>query len=168
MGGRSWGELRAGSQGADLALLPGCEGPLAGLWAQELAGGQQTAKLSDVMFSQSDSTACPCALNSVLCAVASGHPHLLAFQACLNLSFPVTTLSQPRDPWLFHPCSASGCDSPAQGMSPCCLCHAALISVLKKDLSARQTCISLLPLLLPGRVTLSRLPYLSEAQLPHL
>lgn len=168
MGDRGWGELRAGSRGADLALLPRCEGPLAGLWAQERAGGQQTAKLSDVMFSQNDSTACPWALNGELCAVASGHPHLLAFQACLNLSFPVTTLSQRRDPWLYHPCSASGCDPPAQGMSPCCLSHVSLISMLKKDLSARQTCISLLPLLLPGRVTLGRLPYLSESQLPHL
>ena len=32
-GYRGWGELRAGSRGADLAPLPGCEGPLAGLWA---------------------------------------------------------------------------------------------------------------------------------------
>ena len=150
MGDRGWGELTAGSRGADLALLPGCEGPLAGLWAQERAGGQQTAKLSDVMFSQNDSTACPWALNGELCAVASGHPHLLAFQACLNLSFPVTTLSQRRDPWLYHPCSASGCDPPGQGMSPCCVSHVSLISMLKKDLSARQTCVSLLPLLLLG------------------
>ena len=78
MGDRGWGELRAGSRGADLVLLPGCAGALARLWARELAGGQHTAKLSDAMFSQSDSTACPWALNSERCAVAPGHPHLLA------------------------------------------------------------------------------------------
>lgn len=78
MGDRGWGELRAGSWGADLALLPGYAGPLAGLWARELAGGQHTAKLSDARFSQSDSTACLWALNGEWCAVAPGHHHLLA------------------------------------------------------------------------------------------
>lgn len=64
VGNSSWGgEARTESQEADLALLSGVGGSLAGLRAHghqrttegRLAGRQQTLRLSDVMLSQNDS-----------------------------------------------------------------------------------------------------------------
>lgn len=117
-----------------------------------LAGGQQTARLSDVMFSQNDSTACLWAVNGELCAVASGPPHPSSCLPGLPVSLlPLVTSYSPCPGTHGYRIHALPLDvTPAQGMSPCCLCHISPISMLKKDLSARQTCVLLLPLPPPG------------------
>lgn len=109
-----------------------------------LAGKQQTARFSDVMFSQNDSVACPWAMNGELCAVASEPPVSLPSRLAQHLSFCYLLPPCPREPWLQHSCSASHCD-PSPGHIPMLLLSCP-ISTLGEDLSSRQTWVLLLPL----------------------